>query len=115
MENTYTDLIGISHMYGGLNFNLTMDRSGNINSAMRLNYGFRIVPAGIYFNGDFTITGWVKIYELSDCSRFFDFGSGPGIDCVFVSFALGVNGPTYLHTHQGNYQTLFYHQINGYF
>lgn len=42
-------------------------------------------PSGIYFSGDFTAMGWIKIHSCVINARFFDFGNGEQADNVFMS------------------------------
>ena len=53
---------------------LTQDRFGNENSALNFNNSFMIVPADVYFSGDFTISIWIRSFNSTN-NIFFDFGT----------------------------------------
>jgi hypothetical protein len=50
-------------------------------------------PAGVYFNGDFTVEGWIypRSYGSSNYCRFFDFGNGQGNGNIALHFGPGAN------------------------
>jgi len=52
------DLIGGSHMFGGLSVTYDTDRFGIANSVVSLTSSFLQIPSGIYFSGDFTASIW---------------------------------------------------------
>ncbi|CAF0869156.1 unnamed protein product [Brachionus calyciflorus] len=79
------DIIGGAHLYGGINYEFTYDRFQNPKSALGLNKGYIQVPSGVYFDGDFTITLWIKINSYQSWSRIIDFGGGSPLDNVIVS------------------------------
>ena len=45
------------------------------NSALRLNTGYFIVPSGVYINGDFSVSLYVKFYKFYFGERIFEFGT----------------------------------------
>jgi hypothetical protein len=55
------DTVSKANMYNGVNVEFVEDRFGNPNSAIRFTEGYYQVPSGVYFNGDFTISLWVKL------------------------------------------------------
>ncbi len=66
------------------------DRFGIYASAMTLNSGYLTLPSGVYFNGDFTVSAWVKPLSLSVNQaqiRLIDFANGEAQDNVFVSIS----------------------------
>jgi hypothetical protein len=63
---------------GALDFNGTPD--------------YLTLPAGVYFNGDFTIECWVYPKEFSNWSRIIDFGNGASNNVVFLSYTFGTSG-----------------------
>ena len=73
--------------------NLTMftaDRFGNSNSALSLNGGWTFVPAGVFFNTpEFSVTCWIYPSQIGAWSRLFDFGNGPNLDNIGISFSKG--------------------------
>lgn len=50
------------------------------------------LPAGVWFNGDFTVESWVYINNYNYWSRLIDFGNGPGSDNVLVALSNGETG-----------------------
>ncbi|CAF0727765.1 unnamed protein product [Brachionus calyciflorus] len=73
-----SDLIESKDLYEPVNAGFTSDRFGNNGAAIALNKGHYKVPQGVYFNGDFTVTSWVKVKQVIGFSRLFDFGSTSG-------------------------------------
>lgn len=49
-------------------------------------------PPAVYFNGDYTISGWVNITNAESWSRLIDFGNGPSNNNVLVSLNAGGSG-----------------------
>ena len=86
-NNNLNDIIGGSHMINGINYVFSTDRLNTPYSAVYLNDGYIQIPDGIYFNGDFTISVWVKIHTHRYCSRIVDFGGTARTDNV--CFGLG--------------------------
>lgn len=74
--NEFKDIIGDKHLYGGINRFFSNDRFGQINSALRINIGYINFPSDVYFKADFTVTGWIQIYQNRAYAPFFDFGNG---------------------------------------
>ncbi len=68
------DSVGNSNLYGGVSATLQTDRFGNPNSGLSLSKGYIQVPNGIYFNGPFSITGWVYLISARWYARLLDFG-----------------------------------------
>jgi len=50
------------------------------------------LPAGVYFNGDFTIECWVYPKSFPNWARIIDFGNGAGSDNVLLSYTYGTSG-----------------------
>ncbi len=86
-NNNLDDIIGGSHMINGINYVFSTDRLNTPYSAVYLNNGYIQLPDGIYFDGDFTISVWVKVRTHRYCSRIVDFGGTAHQDNV--CFGLG--------------------------
>jgi hypothetical protein len=89
------DYIGHSDMIVGANAALDSDRFKNPKSALYLNSGYCTVPPGVYFNGSFTITAWVKKVQTTNQNRLLDFGNGR-IENVIFSITSSTNSKPYL-------------------
>lgn len=50
------------------------------------------LPAGVYFNGDFTIECWVYPKSFGNWSRIIDFGNGAGGHNVLLAYTYGTSG-----------------------
>ncbi|MCX6270151.1 MAG: choice-of-anchor D domain-containing protein [Bacteroidetes bacterium] len=50
------------------------------------------VPDGVYFTGDFTVSGWIKEPSYRNWSRLFDFGNGSSSDNVLGIISRGTSG-----------------------
>lgn len=50
------------------------------------------LPAGVYFNGAFTIECWVYPRQYSNWSRIIDFGNGAGANNVLLAYSFGTSG-----------------------
>ena len=86
MDNHVNDTVGAANMYNGYNVQFTKDRFGNENSAIRFSNGFYQVPSGFYYNGDFTISVWIKPIKSFYNAPIFDFGNGGSTDSIrFIS------------------------------
>ena len=79
------------HLYGGVNAEYTDDRFGNENSAIHLNNGYIKIPDGTYFNGNFTITAWIKLKSIRWHSRLFDFGNDSENNLMFTFWGTSSN------------------------
>lgn len=86
MSNSYKDIVGGNDIIEQTNSTLPMDRFNNPKSALGLNFSYVKASPGVYFSGDFTITAWVKMYQIVDNLRVLDFGNGPFMDNVVFGF-----------------------------
>ena len=50
------------------------------------------LPAGVYFNGDFTIECWVYPKEFTHWSRILDFGNGANNNVVMLAYTVVTSG-----------------------
>jgi Concanavalin A-like lectin/glucanases superfamily len=50
------------------------------------------LPAGVYFNGDFTIECWIYPKSFASWARIIDFGNGAGSDNVLLAYTYGSSG-----------------------
>lgn len=96
------DLFGQSHMTLEAESTLSSDRLQNPNSSLFLNSSFATVSSGVYFNGDFTIIGWVKVNQIQSFSRFLDFGNGKRSNNVVLGLSKSLSGKPFLQILQGN-------------
>jgi hypothetical protein len=65
------------------------DRLNSQYSALYLNNQYLQVPGGIYFNGDFTVTVWVKPFRQAYADRVIDFGNGASSDNLLFGISNG--------------------------
>jgi len=49
-------------------------------------------PNDVYFNGDFTISTWIKISAYNNWQRIIDFGNGAGNNSVLLASTYGTTG-----------------------
>ena len=102
-SNHTCDLIGKADLLGGINVSFTGDLLSSPNSAIRLNDGYLIIPAGIYFTGgNFTIMAWVNIRAYNSFFRLIDFGNGQEKDNVVFVLSSDTNGYPYFRVWNGN-------------
>ena len=93
MDNHVNDTVGGAHMYNGYNVQFVKDRFGNPNSAMRFSDGYYQVPPGVYFNGDLTISVWIKTINTFNYSEsIIDFANGSPLDNVIFAASYGYSG-----------------------
>ena len=86
------DLVGHADMMLEAYASFATDRFGNPKSALYLNGSWAQVPPGVYFSApQFTVSAWIYPQGLSSWTRIFDFGNGPGVDNIFISFDSGGN------------------------
>ena len=62
-------------MYGPVSAGFITDRFNNPKSAIHLNDGYYVLPNGVYFSGELTVTVWVYVLSVSGWLRVFDFGN----------------------------------------
>jgi hypothetical protein len=82
------DSIGNKDLTAQPNVTLVADRFGTANSAVYCNNSYLTVPPGIYFSGDFTICGWVKVIQIVAWTRLLDFGIGTPQDNVYLILSM---------------------------
>ena len=58
-------------------------------SHLWLNSGYVTAPPGVYFNGDFSVSVWIKPINLGSWQRVFDFGNGPANNNVLMLTSSG--------------------------
>jgi len=75
IKNNMDDYVGSSHMTYAANNYFSSDRFNNTNSALNFVNGYNIVPSGVYFNGDFTVTLWISYNQMIDWSRILEFSN----------------------------------------
>ncbi len=54
--------------------------------------GFIQMPSGVWFNGDFTVEGWVYVRSYHAWSRLIDFADGGGTNNVYFALTAGTGG-----------------------
>ena len=64
-SGNYFDKVGSSDLYGAFNAFFVSGRNGKNNSAVRLIYGYIILPTGYYFTNTFSVTAWVYVNSSS--------------------------------------------------
>ncbi|NCD32631.1 MAG: LamG domain-containing protein [Spartobacteria bacterium] len=52
--------------------------------------------SGVYFDGDFTIEGWVFLNKLTPYARLLEYGNGPGTNSIMLSVTAGSECRPYL-------------------
>jgi len=60
-DSNLNDVISGANLFGGSNYSFTLDRFNSSNAALSLINGYLLLPQGIYFNGDYTLTVWIRI------------------------------------------------------
>jgi hypothetical protein len=93
-----SDIKGLAHMSQGSSTSFTLDRFGNVNSALALNGGFTKVPAGFYFNSpQFSAAAWVYPSQVGSYARIFDFANSGPNQCIHLSFTFNaLNSPEFV-------------------
>jgi hypothetical protein len=59
------------------------------------------LPAATWFDGDFTIEGWVYVRNRTCMTRLVEFGNGPMSDTVLVSLSSGTTGRPWFRSYAG--------------
>lgn len=70
-----------------------LPRPGQLSALTLDGTGYGQLPAGVYFNGSYTIESWVNVTEVKTWARLLDFGNGPGAQNVLVALSDGAAGP----------------------
>ena len=70
-----SDIIGGADLFNGTNYEFTNDRFSNPGSSILFNNGYLTIPPNVYFNGDFSITLWVKFKSFQKNAKIFNFGN----------------------------------------
>ena len=76
---------GSSSVISSTNVSFTADRFNRTNSAVFFNYGHYQLSSDIYFNGDFSISAWVRFDNILPWQRVIDFGNGAPSDNVIFT------------------------------
>ena len=92
-NNNFNDIISGANIFNGINYAFTKDRLNSDLSAVYLNNGYLQVPAGIYFNGDLTISLWIKIFQYTSNCRILEFALSSGISTETVF--MGISGKVF--------------------
>ena len=74
-SNHLIDLMTQKSSINPINLTFTIDRYKAASNALSLNYGSLNLPSGIYFDGDFTLSIWVKVRSVSPRTKILDFNS----------------------------------------
>ena len=87
IDNHVNDTVSKANMYNGINVDFVQDRFGNPNSAIRFSSGSYEMKPGFYFNGDFTISLWVKLLNPNTYdSRIISFTNDAVGDNIYLKF-----------------------------
>ncbi len=85
------DVISSANLFGGTSYSFCEDRFKSKSFAVCLNHGYLQVPSGVYFNGDFTISIWIKANSFTWSGRILDFGNGSPFDTVLFAYSYPVS------------------------
>lgn len=105
--NTH-DVISQADLYDGYNASLTTDRFGKSQSAIGLNNGYYKMPAGVYFNSNFSFMAWVKLREITHWSRIIDVANQGPYDNVAFALNKEISGGITSFITSGTYFGLSY-------
>ena len=75
MNNNLKDYASSADMKYGANNSFCPDRFNNSNSAINFENGYNILPYGVYFYGDFSISFWINYSKFSSLSRILEFSN----------------------------------------
>ena len=78
MNSHFNDLVQGTALGNPLNAQFVND------SYLWLNWGYVTAPPGVYFNGDFSVSVWIRALNFANWQRVFDFGNGPASDNVMM-------------------------------
>jgi hypothetical protein len=98
LNGNLKDLVSGANLTVGKNAGFTRDRNGNKNGALALQNGFLQAPPGVYFEGNLTISAWVKVNSVGNFTRLLDFGSDKFLENVFASLTWDSFGKPYFNT-----------------
>lgn len=75
-------------------FSYVNDRFGNATSAIRLNgtNAFVEVPDGVWFDGAYSTSCWIRPEVFGNFARIYDFGNGQTSDNILACLTQGTNG-----------------------
>ena len=75
-------------------FSYVNDRFGNVTSAIRLNgtNAFVEVPDGVWFDGAYSTSCWIRPEAFGNFARIYDFGNGQTNDNILACLTQGTNG-----------------------
>ncbi|CAF1078983.1 unnamed protein product [Brachionus calyciflorus] len=105
-DSSLKDVSNAQNLYEQTKFGFISDRFGNSNSAFRLSNGSVRAPAGIYFSGNFSITGWARLNAYQKHQRFIDFCKELYSDHILVSLS-GSSNEIYFYTYNGKTRFMF--------
>ena len=71
------DVVEGANLLAGQNYNFVEDRFGNLKSSIYLNGGYLTMPKRV-FNGEFSVTVWIKLKSFVDWYGILEFGNGTG-------------------------------------
>ena len=100
-ESNVDDIINGFNLYSPLNALFTQDRKEISNSALIFTEGYYRIPPGYYFNGDFSIVLWIKVYQPIAYVRIFDFFQGQAFEALSLMF-IDNNGKLRVEVFYGN-------------
>jgi hypothetical protein len=85
------------------------DRFGNPVGALQLNgvSAFASAPSGVWFNGPFSVSCWVRPNSITNWARLFDFGNGSANDNVTATLFQGTTNRQQAETYIGGLSTGF--------
>lgn len=82
--------------------NFVDDENSDDNSKyLTLTDNYLVAPAGVYFNGDYTISAWVKVGSVKNWARVIDFGNGPNSNNVILGASKTTSGNPFTTVYRG--------------
>jgi hypothetical protein len=92
-NNNLIDIITGYSLANGIGYSFSTDRLNTASSALYFANGYLIAPSSSYFNGDLTVSAWVKLHSYTNWARLIDFAV-PGTvgDAVFLAVSGGTSG-----------------------
>lgn len=105
--NSLTEWInnGASSMHGTGLYSYDVNRFNNPQSTIKLLDMYATIGNGVYVSGDFSITAWININELTYDARIFEVGNTGASDIVAFGFSNSSTGQPFVLLQNSIYST----------
>ena len=86
LRTSLEDVVSMKNLSFGTNAFKVVSKTEWPYGYLSLRVGYCTAPNGVYFNGDFTVTAWIRVHQKGQYSRLINFGNGMATDNIVFAY-----------------------------